>query len=51
MPKLASRRIPENWNRWWLLMWAVNAPVPVSPVKKDDSVPPQTHTIRHFLPD
>ena len=76
MRRLANRRIPENWNRWWLLMWAVNAPVLVvsaffvrfwlwvtaaaagflapelvSLVKKDDSLPPLTHTIRHFLPD
>ena len=69
-------KIPGNWNRLWLLMWAVTAPalvvsafhlsfwtwvaaafvgflVPelISLVKKDDSLPPLTHTIRHFLPN
>jgi hypothetical protein len=69
-------KVPANWNKWWLAMWAVTAPVLVgaafvlpfvpwvaatvvgflvpeliSLVKQDDSLPPLTHTIRHFLPN
>ena len=77
MAKLGfTRRIPENWNPWWIAMWAVAAPAVtvsaffvdfwiwvvialvgfllpelVSLVKQRDSLPPLTHTIRHFLPN
>ncbi len=68
--------IPQNWNKWWLVMWFVVSPalivsafflplwlwivaavvgflVPelMSITKRDDSLPPLTHTIRHFLPN
>lgn len=30
MDKLGfERKIPANWNRWWLLMWAVTTPIVV----------------------
>jgi hypothetical protein len=71
-----NTKVPGHWNKWWLLMWLVFAPVTVisafflpfwawlvtaivlflvpemiSIIKKDDSLPPLTHTIRHFLPN
>ena len=38
---------------WWLLAAIVGFGVPegISVGKKDDSLPPLTHTIRHFLPN
>ncbi len=69
-------RIPQNWNKQWVAMWLVGAPLVVGSAfvlpflawlavavvgflvpemisisKKDDSLPPLTHTIRHFLPN
>ncbi len=72
-----SVSVPEQWNRWWLAMWAVVSVgllvgvffVPFWPVwliaaavfflipelisvsVKNDSLPPLTHTVRHFLPN
>jgi hypothetical protein len=38
---------------WWLIAAAIGFGIPeaISLLKKDDSLPPLTHTIRHFLPD
>lgn len=38
---------------WWLLAAAIGFGVPelVSVLKEDDSLPPLTHTIRHFVPN
>jgi hypothetical protein len=38
---------------WWLLSAAIGFGIPeaISLIKRDDSLPPLTHTIRHFLPD
>ncbi len=38
---------------WWLIAAAMGFGIPeaISLTKKDDSLPPLTHTIRHFLPD
>ena len=71
-----NKTIPENWNKLWLVMWAVTSPTlivsafhiefrvwvvaalvgfllpeMISLIKKQDSLPPLTHTIRHFLPN
>lgn len=71
-----SKTIPENWNKWWLAMWAVTSPTlivsafhiefivwvvaalvgfllpeMISLIRKEDSLPPLTHTIRHFVPN